>query len=147
MSGRKRKQTKQLTLACWKKFKVEVEHRGEKVEAKGKTVASSEPKVTCDICKKEFLNNQGLGCHKLKCEKENGMSSTISQLLLAPSRKAPSFIEKDVKMVLECVIDKVERSVGKKQTKQRGASRRESHTVNFKAKVLKELLYSEKKSQ
>ena len=70
MSGRKRKQTKQLTLACWKKFKVEVEHRGEKVEAKLKTVASSKPKVTCDICKKEFLNNQGLGCHKLKCEKK-----------------------------------------------------------------------------
>ena len=40
MSGRKRKQTKQLTLACWKKFKVEVEHRGEKVEAKVKTVGN-----------------------------------------------------------------------------------------------------------
>ena len=62
-----------------------------------KDAASSKPKVTCDICKKEFLNNQGLGCHKLKCEKENGMSSTISQPLFAPSTKAPSFIEKDVK--------------------------------------------------
>ena len=76
------------------------------------------------------------------------MLSTISQpVLLAPSTKAPSFIEKDVKMVLECVINKVERSVGKKQIKQRGAIHRESHTILFKAKALKELLYSENKSQ
>ena len=46
-------------------------------------------------------------------------------------------------MVLSRIVDKVVKSVDK-VTNQRGASRRESHSATFKAKVLNELLYTDK---
>ena len=151
MSSRKRKQSKQLTSARWKDFTKEVEHRGKKVKVSlPKEAVCSKTTVMCDVCQKEFLNTQGLGTHKLKCEKTNRNSSNIPMLPVAPSTlstsppKTLSFVEKDVRQVLTSVDEKAVKSVDKKPTKQRGASRRESHTVSFKAKVLKELLYTDK---
>ena len=151
MSSRKRKQSKQLTSARWKDFTKEVEHRGKKVKVSlPKEAVCSKTTVMCDVCQKEFLNTQGLGTHKLKCEKTNRNSSNIPMLPVPPSTlstsppKALSFVEKDVRQVLTSVVEKAVKSVDKKPTKQRGASRRESHTVSFKAKVLKELLYTDK---
>ena len=72
------------------------------------------------------------------------MQSVSSSTSSMPPTKTPSFIEKDVQQVLTSVVDKVVKAINPKPTKQRGASRRESHTVSFKVKVLKELLYTDK---
>ena len=74
MSGRKRKQ---LNLGSRKGFKKLVQYRGEKVEVDIPTVATVKY-VTCDICKQEFVNNQWLGCHKFKCEKEHNINKVLS---------------------------------------------------------------------
>ena len=77
MSG---KQRKQLTLGSCKGFQKVVEHRGKKVEVEIPTVVTVKG-VTCDICNQEFINTQGLGCHRLKCEKEHNVvhASTTGQ--------------------------------------------------------------------
>ena len=138
MSGRKRKQ---LTLGSWKGFKKLVQHRGKKVEVDIPTVATVKY-VTCDICKQEFVNNQGLGCHKLKCEKEHNITQVLStsQTPLSVPKSSTSrypnvFVERDVKMVLSRIVDRVVKSVDK-VTNQQGASCRESHSATFEAKVL-----------
>lgn len=137
---------KQLTLACWKGFKKEVEHRGKKLKIDLPTVAKDKG-VTCDICKKEFINTQGLGCHKLKCEKEHRTSHTITHTHHERTKAADNQVDivtQDVEKVLSSVVDEVVQLIEKKPSRRRGANRRESFTALFKAKVLKELLYTDK---
>ena len=114
MSGINRKQ---FTPGSWKGFKKLVQHRREKVEVDIPTLSTFKY-VTSDICKQEFVNNQGLGCHKLKCEEEHNIThvlSTSQTPLSVPksstSRNPNVFVERDVKMVLSTIVDKVVKSV------------------------------------
>lgn len=84
MNGKKKKQ---LTLGSWIGFKNLVEHGGKKVEVEIPTVVTVTG-VTCDICNEEFINTQGLGCHRLKCETSHNVlhESTVGQT-------PPSFVK------------------------------------------------------
>ena len=94
--------------------------------------------MRCDICKKEFVNTQGLGCHKLKCEKEHRTSHTITHTHHEKTKadNEVDFITQDVQKVLSCVVDEVVQLIEKKLSKRRGANRRESFTVLFEGTIV-----------
>ena len=55
-------------------------HRGETVAVEvGNPAAETVKHVKCEICEREFVNTQGLGTHKLSCEKKHNVPSTSKQ--------------------------------------------------------------------
>ena len=138
-------------------FTKSVTHRGEKMAVKipDEIEDFGIKKYSCSTCSKQFLSNQGLGVHKLSCEKKSMANDNVKPL----SNKMSSIntnssdikiIESVVKSVTNNLVNLVEKNLvdiaevekktnekNKKET--RGRDIRRSHTALFKATVIHEL--------
>ena len=128
-------------------FSKTVTHRGQEVKV---DIPDDSPdisrKVSCPKCKKRFVNNQGLGVHKLSCCK-NFSSAQTSNAKVIDTRVYTSEVsnnENIARSVVNYLVGMVEsgntvESTPAKTKATRGSYVRKAHTAVFKAKVIHQI--------
>ena len=115
MSNKKKKKKK--TLGCFG-FTKTVIHRGQAVAVSIPEVITAPPSVLCDICGQGFKNAQGLGSHKLKCEKENRKENVVAVTSnLKPAAVEDVGSEEVARSAMNYMICRVEERVQKDREK------------------------------
>ena len=121
-------------------FSKTVTHRGKKVKVDIPDDARDTSKnVTCPTCEKKFINNQGLGVHKLSCGDTRDQTSNAKLV----HTSGVSDDEKIAQSVLNYLIGMVESAdaqiPSKKVKSTKGSHVRKAHTAEFKAKVIHQI--------